>query len=58
MAKFKIKKSSNGQYFWVFVADNGEPICTSETYTRKESALNSIRVVKEKAAGAAVEEQD
>lgn len=57
MAKFVIKRSTNGQYYWVFVAANGEPICTSETYWSKDSARNSIQVVKNLASTALVYEQ-
>jgi hypothetical protein len=57
MEKFVIKRSSNWQYYWVFVASNGEVICTSETYTTKQSAEHSIQVVKNLAANAPVYEQ-
>ena len=57
MAKFVIKRSSNWQYYWVFVASNGEVICTSETYTTKQSAEHSIQVVKNLAANAPIYEQ-
>ncbi|MFZ5376786.1 MAG: YegP family protein [Patescibacteria group bacterium] len=36
MAKFVIKPSTNGQYYWVFIASNGETLCTSETLVEAE----------------------
>ena len=46
MAKFLLKKSSNGQFFFNLLADNGERILTSEMYKAKPSALNGIQSVK------------
>ncbi|MFW5714126.1 MAG: YegP family protein [Brevefilum sp.] len=54
MTKFEIKKASNGEFYWVYVAANGEPICRSETYTTKQSAKHSIEVVQKNAASAEV----
>ncbi|QRN82976.1 DUF1508 domain-containing protein [Chloroflexota bacterium] len=54
MEKFEIRRASNNQYYWVFVAANGEDICNSETYTAKQSAINSITLVKEKAKTAPI----
>jgi len=42
MAKYKIKRAVNFQYYWVFEASNGETILTSETYTTKDSCRNGI----------------
>jgi len=42
MAKYKIKKATNYQFYWVFIASNGEPIIKSETYTTKDSCKNGI----------------
>lgn len=46
MAKFVIKKSSNGQYFFNLKANNGETILTSETYVSKSGAQNGINSVR------------
>ena len=54
MTKFEIKKATNGEFYWVYVAANGESICRSETYTAKQSAKHSIEVVQENAASAEV----
>ncbi len=44
--KFKIKKNRKDEFFWVLVANNGEPICTSEGYTARENAVKSINRLK------------
>ena len=49
MAKFQLKKASNGQFFFTLHADNGEKILTSETYKAKPGALNGIESVKKNA---------
>ena len=54
MTKFEIKMSSNGQFYWVYVAANGETICRSEMYTSKQSAKHGIEVVMKNAASAEV----
>jgi uncharacterized protein YegP (UPF0339 family) len=46
VSKFQIKKATNGQYYWVLKAPNGEVIATSEMYFAKSSAENGIRSVK------------
>jgi uncharacterized protein YegP (UPF0339 family) len=52
MAQFEIRKATNGQYYWVFQGNNNEVICQSEIYVSKDSAKNSIQVVKVQAPGA------
>lgn len=54
LAKFEIRDAVNGQYYWRFVADNGQVLCTSETYTTKQNARNSVSVVKQTAADAQI----
>lgn len=56
MGKFQIKKASNGQYYWVLKAPNGEVIATSEMYWSKAGAENGIRSVKLYAPTATVED--
>ena len=46
LMKFKIKKNSKEEFFWVLVAGNGEPICLSEGYKTREGAVRSINLVK------------
>ena len=41
--KYVIKKSTNGQFYWVLNAVNGEPILkSSETYVSKQGCQTSI----------------
>ena len=54
MAEFEIRRSSDGHFYFVLQADNNEIVATSEMYTRKESALNGVDVVKRIAANATV----
>ncbi|HEV2536020.1 MAG TPA: YegP family protein [Streptosporangiaceae bacterium] len=55
--KFVLKKGSGGKYHFNLVASNGQVIATSETYERKQSALNGIESVKNNAPGAEVDDQ-
>jgi hypothetical protein len=55
--KFVLKKGSGGQYHFNLVATNGQVIATSETYERKQSALNGIESVKTNAPGAETDDQ-
>lgn len=41
--------------YFVLVADNGEPVATSETYVEARSALDTIEAIKRGAATALVE---
>jgi len=56
MVKFQIKKTSNGQYRFNIIASNGQVIATSETYTRKQSAKDTIESIKKGADAATVED--
>lgn len=42
-AKYFIKKSKDGQFFFVLKACNGRTILTSEMYKRKEGCLNGVK---------------
>jgi len=55
--KFLVKKTSNGQFRFNIVATNGQVVATSETYARKQSALDTIESIRGKAAAAAVDDQ-
>ena len=44
--KYQIKNSSDGQFYFVLKAGNGEVILTSEMYTAKQSCENGIESVK------------
>lgn len=39
---FKLKRSSNKQFYYTFTADNGEPLVTSETMHNRKDARKSI----------------
>jgi uncharacterized protein len=39
---FKIKRSTDGQFYFTFHAKNGKVRMTSETYTRKETCKHAI----------------
>ncbi|TLQ03617.1 DUF1508 domain-containing protein [Pediococcus stilesii] len=43
---FSIRKSSNGQYYFVIKSDNHEIVATSETYIFKQSAERTINSIK------------
>ena len=55
--KFVLKKSSNGQYYFVLKASNGEDIAQSEMYVSKSGAKNGIASVKENAPGAPTDDE-
>ncbi len=58
MTKFQIYKDRKGEYRWRLRARNGEIIADSnEGYSSKASCKHGIDLVKEQAAGAAVEDQ-
>lgn len=43
---FSLRKSSDGQYYFVIKSDNQEVVATSETYILKESAKYTINAIK------------
>lgn len=45
--RFEIKKSSNGEYYFVLKSKNGKTIATSETYVTKQGCKNGIESVRE-----------
>ncbi len=46
MAYFGLKKTSNQQFMFNLIADNGEVILTSETYIAKAGAQGGVSAVK------------
>lgn len=40
--KFKIKRSTDNQFYFVLIARNGQVVLTSETYTRKAACRKAI----------------
>jgi len=55
--KFVVKKTSNEQFRFNLVASNGQIVATSETYTRKQSALDTIESIKNNAAAASIDNE-
>jgi uncharacterized protein YegP (UPF0339 family) len=55
--KFVVKKTSNGQFRFNLVASNGQTVATSETYTRKAAALETIASIQKNAGGADVADE-
>jgi uncharacterized protein YegP (UPF0339 family) len=55
--KFVVLKGASGKYHFNLLAANGQVIATSETYERKQSALNGIESMKENAPAAEVDDQ-
>ncbi|MEJ7914477.1 MAG: YegP family protein [Chitinophagaceae bacterium] len=45
MPLIKILDSTDGQFFSRIVADNGETIYSSETYTRKEKCVSTASII-------------
>jgi uncharacterized protein YegP (UPF0339 family) len=55
--KFVLKKTSNDQFRFNLVASNGQVVATSESYTRKASAVQTIESIKGNASAATVDDQ-
>lgn len=55
--KFVMKKTSNNQFRFNLVASNGQIVATSETYTRKASALDTIESLRKNVANATIDDQ-
>lgn len=50
--RFEIRKSHDGQYYFVLFAKNGKIIATSEMYENKSGCNTGINSVKENAPAA------
>lgn len=55
--KFVVKKTSNGQFRFNLVSSNGQVVATSESYTRKNSAMDTIASIQKNAGTAAVDDE-
>lgn len=55
---FEIKQSRDGQYYWTFHNNTGntEAIAQSETYTTKQSCINSLALLQVNAEKAGVKD--
>jgi uncharacterized protein YegP (UPF0339 family) len=52
-----VKKSSNGQFRFNVVASNGQVAATSESYTRRDSAMDTIAFIRKNAGTASVDDE-
>ncbi len=50
MGQFEIFKGNDKQWYWRLVARNGEIVCQSEAYKRKDSVVKAIKRLPELAA--------
>ncbi|WP_433221653.1 YegP family protein [Dactylosporangium sp. CS-047395] len=55
--KFVVKKTSNDQFRFTIVASNGQVVATSETYTRKAAALDTIASLQRNIGTAEIDDQ-
>ncbi len=55
--KFVVKKTSNGQFRFNLVASNGQVVATSESYTRKASALETVASIQKNAGSAEIDDE-
>jgi uncharacterized protein YegP (UPF0339 family) len=55
--KFVVNKASNGQFRFNLVASNGQVVATSESYTRKTSAMDTIASIQKNAGGASIDDE-
>jgi uncharacterized protein YegP (UPF0339 family) len=54
--KFQVKKTPSGEFRFNLLASNGQVVATSESYSRKQSALETIESIKKNVGSASVEE--
>ena len=55
--KFVVKKAANDQFRFNLVASNGQVVATSESYTRKASAMETIASIQKNAGDAAIDDE-
>ncbi len=55
--KFEVYTDKAGETRFRFKAPNGEPMCGSEGYKSKASALAAIDSIKKNAAGAVIDDK-
>lgn len=51
-AHYEIQQATDGSFYYMLVAPNGEILETSETYTRREDAARGVEDAKHAAAKA------
>jgi hypothetical protein len=53
---FKIRRSTNAQYYFTANASNGQVLATSETYRNKADCLAAVRLMQKYAAGSSIQD--
>jgi uncharacterized protein YegP (UPF0339 family) len=53
-----VEQGAGGKYHFTLVAGNGQVIATSESYERRETALNGIESVRKNVPDAEIAVQD
>jgi uncharacterized protein YegP (UPF0339 family) len=56
-ARFQIKRSLKGDYFFVLLSPNGRVLATGEDYKTKSGVVGAIKALRANAAGAELEDQ-
>lgn len=56
MTQYQIFKGQDKQFYWRLVGKNGETICVSEGYTRRSSAIKTVKRMPELAQTTAIAE--
>lgn len=54
---YAIRKSADGQYYYVLVASNGEDLAVSEMYPSKSNAERGIEAAMRAASGIAIKDE-
>ena len=54
---FLVKRAANGQFRFNVVASKGQVVATSESYTRKASAMETIASIQKNAGDAAIDDE-
>ena len=52
MSRYEVREATDGSFYFVLIADNGEVVVTSETYTRHADAERGAADAAEAAEGA------
>ncbi len=52
---FKIRRSTNAQYYFTINATNGQTLATSETYWNKADCVAAAQSIKGSAGGATIQ---
>lgn len=55
--RFEIRRSTDGQFYFVLIAPNNEVIATSEMYKNKDGCKNGIAAVKKYGPTAPIEDK-